>query len=178
MLGLLKALTYRLSPEDIRLIAKKNADKIPLIFGEWGYFEDKGAAENIVHALRYYYIQILTSIIEGKDETQKIEPRRKFAYHYYNQPELNASVLTRFILFNCLPLLTLRRLETVEPMARRIFETSRKTSLDWIKIWADNPRLKKYLVDQLAREDRDTEDLLTRIRDLEHHINVNTPSEN
>gem|GEM_PF-6889952 len=123
-------------------------------------------------------MQILTSIMEGKNETQKIKPRRKFAYHYYNQRELNASVLTRFILFNYLPLVTLRRFETAEPMDRRIFEISRETSLDWIRIWADNPRLKKYLVDQLVLKDRDTADFLTRIRDLEHHIDVNTFSEN
>jgi len=171
LLGLLKALTYNLSPNDFHLIAEKNVDKAPLIFGEWGYFEKNGVAKMIVLLIRSYYLYILESILEGSFESTNIRQRRKLGLEYHSKRELDTSALTRYILFARLPWLNSRKLETVDPLEETINESFRKMSLEWIKIWVGNPTLKLYLVDQLNRKQKVTEGVLTRVRELQCYIN-------
>jgi len=70
-------------------------------------------------------------------------------------------------------LLTLPELEeTADPLEKRVFENCQRMTFEWLEIWTNNPRLREYLVDQMARKKKTTKNVLKRIAELEDHINT------
>ena len=84
--------------------------------------------------------------------------------------KLGGNVLTRFVLFNYLPRLALSRSKTETPLEKRLVENCRRISFWWVRIWAENPHLRKYLVDQMVHEEKTIEDVLKRIVELEDRL--------
>jgi len=171
ILGLLKILTYDVSLAEIGLIMKKNADRVPLIFNEWDYFEQKGVTQKIVFAMRFFYVSY---VMDGMFAVPSpFKPRKGLLRQQHwllPRPKLNGAVLTRYVLFHYLPLLTLSRFEATEPIGKRVLENCRRISFEWVRIWSENPRLRKYLIEQLARKEKMTENVLMRIREVEDYI--------
>lgn len=159
ILGLLKALTYNLKPKRIRDIVERNRNKAPVIFKEWDYFVNSGNAKEIVQALRYLYFSYETNKMPSGPWVPRL-------------PRLNRVVLTNHVLFNRLPLLILPNLaKTATPLEQRLFDNCQRMAFEWINTWANNPRLRKYLVNQIALKKTSTKDVLKRISELENRIN-------
>jgi len=195
LVGLLKLLNYGPSPQDTHLIIEKNKNKVPLLFKEWDYFEANKVAPDIVYAMRYFYFSY---ILEGKfaipnysrskkklskEKKKKERSKKKKLPQPQNwlipRPKLSSAALTRYILFQRLPMLTLsgfeteyslQRSEKENSLQRRIVEQCKRISFEWVRIWSENPRLRKYLMEQLVRKEKMTGDVLRRIREVEDHI--------
>ena len=193
LVGLLKLLTYCPSTQDTHLIIEKNKNKVPLLFKEWNYFETKRVASNIVYGMRYFYS---TYVLEGRfavpnySRSKKRRYKKKKEQHKKKKlpppqkwlvprPKLNSAVLTRYILFHRLPMLTLSGFETEyslqgsetdHPLQRRIIEQCRRISFEWARIWSENPRLREYVIEQMIQREKTTLDVLRRIREVQDRI--------
>lgn len=173
LVGLLKLLCYDVSAQDLHTIIEGNADRVPLLFGEWDYFEKNKVAPKILFAMRYFYsFHVLEGefVIPNYSRSKKKKFRKKNLPKQQNwltpRPKLNSSVLTRYILFHYLPMLTISTFETEHPLERRIVEQCRRVSFEWARVWSGKPKLRRYLNEQLIHLEKETCAKLGRIAEL------------
>jgi len=181
LVGLLKLLNYYVSPHDLHLIIEKNTDKVPLLFSEWEYFEQNNVAPKIIYAMRYFYFSFVLAgrfAVPNYSRSKKKLSKKKRKKLPQQQkwltlrPKLNNAVLTRYILFHYLPILTLSEFETKYPLKGRIVEQCRRISFEWARIWSGKPKLRQYLIEQLTLMENKTRTKLGYIMELKEHIKL------
>ena len=181
LVGLLKLLNYDVSPQDLHLIVEKNIDKVPLLFSEWDYFEQNKVAPKIIYAMKYFYLSYVLAgrfAVPNYSRSKKKRSKKKRKKLPQQQkwlilrPKLNNAVLTRYILFHYLPILTLSEFETKYPLKGRIVEQCRRISFEWARIWSGKPKLRQYLIEQLTLMENKTRTKLGYIMELKEHIKL------
>jgi len=179
LVGLLKLLNYDVSPQDLHLIVEKNIDKVPLLFSEWDYFEQNKVAPKIIYAMKYFYLSYVLAgrfAVPNYSRSKKKRSKKKRKKLPQQQkwlilrPKLNNAVLTRYILFHYLPILTLSEFETKYPLKGRIVEQCRRISFEWARIWSGKPKLRQYMDEQLTRMQEMTSEKLAQITELAEYV--------
>ena len=173
LIGLLKLLNCGVSSHDLHLIIEKNTDKVPLLFSEWDYFEQKKVAPKIIYAMRYFYFSYVLAgrfAIPNYSRSKKKLSKKKKLPQQQNwlipPPKLNSAMLTRYILFHYLPMLTLSGFETECSLKGRIVEQCRRISFEWARIWSGKPKLRQYLIKQLTLMENKNRTMLGYIMEL------------
>jgi hypothetical protein len=158
LLGLLHALEFRKELWGyIDEIAVKHADKLPLIFGEWKHFKEKGVESKVVEAMKIFC---------------KMYVPRLYAWRGLdNANRLLCEDLTRHVLYFHLTLITLPPLDKAsEQTRRRIYEREKTKTFDWVKVLLRNERLGEYLTKELDEDEREHENRLKGIRLVRKYI--------
>jgi hypothetical protein len=184
LVGLLKLLNCGVSSQDLFLIIGKNTDKVPLLFSEWDYFEQNKVAPKIIYAMRYFYFSYVLAgkfAVPNYSRSKKKLSKKKKLPQQQNwlipRPKLNSAVLTRYILFHYLPILTLSGFETEYPLKGSIVEQCRRISFEWARIWSGKPKLRQYLIEQLTLVENKTRTKLGYIMELKEYIKLCNASE-
>ena len=140
-------------------IAKKHADKLPLIFKQWEYFGRKKVKKEVIQAMRIFcktYVPYQSTL--GKLERINAEFLREN--------------MTRHILFFHLPLVThpFYLSKASEEVKQNMYERAKRETLEWINIWLDNHRLEKYAKTELNRHEEECVERLTNIKLVKKYI--------
>jgi hypothetical protein len=139
----------------------------PLIFRDWDYFEKHGVIEKIVHALRLYYVDY--DIRRQRANIGGFAKRRNLPFPQRQARTLEKE-LTQHVLFQYLPLATLSRFHVTEPMKISILKQCRQVSFEWVRIWSGKPELRRYMVEQLTRKQKETSEKLAHITELVEYV--------
>jgi hypothetical protein len=177
LVGLLRLLNYGVSSQDLHLIIEKNTDKVPLLFSEWNYFEQKKVAPKIVDAMRYFYFAYVLEdrfhVPNYSRSKKKLSKKKKLPQQQnwlIPRPKLDSAELTRYILFSNLLILTLSGSETEYPHKEWLAERFRRISFEWARIWSGKPRLRQYMIEQLTWKQEKISEKLDRFREVNEYI--------
>lgn len=150
---------YKESWAHIDDIAIKHLDKLPLIFGEWEYFGEKGVKGKVIEAMKNFCITYVPYKFAGRGRLERTD-----------EPLL-IELMTHSTLYFDLGFITRPPLNKAsEQIRHRIFEREKKKALEWVKIWFGNQKLKLYLNEELDKYERGHEEGLRNIKILREYI--------
>ena len=159
LLGLLHALEFRKELWGrIDDIAEKHADRLPLIFGEWKYFSERGVKNKVIVVMQSF--------------CKAYVPRMYTSDGFVNYDEKSLREdLTRTIFFFYLDFITLQHLiKTPDQMRQQIIEREKTRAFDWIRVWLSNEKLKQYMTEELDEDERENRNRLKSIRLVRRYI--------
>lgn len=135
MRGLVVILTYENLWIYIDEIAEKKASKLPLVFGKWNYFCEKGVKEHLIAALRWAISEPYTGfyVARWKKESPEIE-------------QVLRNHLTDRVLFFNMDLTSGWSLEYQFPLDIGWIAMGAD---EWVEILIGDPDLKKYMNENL-----------------------------
>lgn len=140
MSGLFAALCSEKTWEQINKVAQKHSDKL-ILFKAWNHFIDRKAKEKVVDAMKNFFKVTLGIKLDlSKEDEKMIEIYESQTCKYLND----------HVLFFHLDLVRLPLFYEVsnEIRASAIKRSIRRT-LEWAKVWADHPDLKRYMIRKL-----------------------------
>ena len=158
--GLLYVLEfYKESWRHIDEIAKKHADKLPLIFRQWEYFGEKGVKDKVIEAMRVF--------CKAYAPYQYTLGKWKRTDELFLREDMTRSVLFFYLNFITLPPL----LSRVSQEARQqVLEREKRKTLEWVNIWLGKPKLKQYLTMELGRDEKEYKERLNNVRFVKEYI--------
>ncbi|MGB9693267.1 MAG: hypothetical protein ACPLYF_00320, partial [Fervidobacterium sp.] len=128
-------------------------------FKQWKYFEKKGVKDRVIEAMKascktYVPYQYTQGKFQRTDE-QFLRESMTFSILYFHM-----NFITLLPQLYGMP----------EQAKQQILEREKSKTLEWVKIWYDNPKLRRYLMMELDRDERESEERFKNVKLVREYI--------